>query len=253
MAQHDYVIDNQTAPNFRSDLNSALLAIASNNSGSSAPTVTYANMMWYDTTNNILKMRNEADDAWINIGTLNQTTNVFEVANLPTLSQATWEAGTSTTESLISPAKVRAAISASIYSATTSALDSTTTVIPVDTSVPLSTEGKQALSIPSVVVTSGQKVKVSFSGMISNNTNNVVTTLAVFRGTTCIGTAVTLATTANLVEIVGATLVDSPAAGTYTYSLRFGPQSNTAYLNANALGQAIFGSAGRTDLVLEVF
>jgi hypothetical protein len=112
MAQHDYVIDNQTAPNFRSDLNNALLAIASNNSGSSAPSTTYANMIWYDTANNILKMRNEADDAWINIGTLNQTTNAFEVANLQTLSQATWEAGTSTTEAIVSPAKVKAAIDA---------------------------------------------------------------------------------------------------------------------------------------------
>ena len=112
MAQHDYVIDNQTAPNFRSDLNNALLAIASNNSGSSAPSTTYANMIWYDTTNNILKMRNEANDAWINIGTLNQTTNAFEVANLQTLSQATWEAGTSTTEAIVSPAKVKAAIDA---------------------------------------------------------------------------------------------------------------------------------------------
>lgn len=115
MAQHDYVIDNQTAPNFRSDLNNALLAIASNNSGSSAPSTTYANMMWYDTTNNILKMRNEANDAWINIGTLNQTTDVFEVANLQTLSQATWEAGTSTTEAIVSPAKVKAAIDAIQY------------------------------------------------------------------------------------------------------------------------------------------
>lgn len=112
MAQHDYVIDNQTAPNFRSDLNSALLAAASNNSGPSAPSDTYANMLWYDTTNNILKMRNEADDTWINIGTLNQSTNKFEVANLTTLPQSDWETGTSTTEAIVSPAKVKAAIDA---------------------------------------------------------------------------------------------------------------------------------------------
>lgn len=172
-------------------------------------------------------------------------------------SQVEAEAGTAA-DKLMTPERTKQAIDAlvpaaiTLYSATTSTPDSTVTVIPVDTSAPLSTEGKQALSISSVVVASGQKVKVSFSGMISNSTNNVVTTLAVFRDTTCIGTAVTLTTTANLVEIVGATLVDDPGAGTYTYSLRFGPQSNTAYLNANALGQAIFGAAGRTDLVIEV-
>lgn len=110
MAQHDYVIDNQTAPNFRADLNNALSAIVSTNSGASAPSTTYANMLWYDTTNDILKMRNEANSGWINIGTLNQSTGQFEVANLTTLTQADWEAGIVTTEALVSPAKIKAAV-----------------------------------------------------------------------------------------------------------------------------------------------
>lgn len=79
MPTHDYVIDNQTAPNFRADLNNALQAIVSNNSSTSAPSTTYANMMWYDTTNNLLRMRNEADDAWITLGTLDQVANTFSV------------------------------------------------------------------------------------------------------------------------------------------------------------------------------
>jgi len=78
MSQHDYDIANQTAPNFRSDLNDALGAIATNNSGSTEPSVTYANQWWYDTSNNILKIRSEADDAWINVGYLDQSTNEFK-------------------------------------------------------------------------------------------------------------------------------------------------------------------------------
>lgn len=81
MPTHDYVIDNQTAPNFRADLNSALQAIVSNNSSTSAPTVTYANMIWYDTTNKLLRMRNEADDAFITLGTLDQVAGTFAVAS----------------------------------------------------------------------------------------------------------------------------------------------------------------------------
>ena len=77
MSQNDYVIANQTTPLFRADLNLALQALASNSSGSSAPSTTYANMLWYDTTNNILKMRSEADDAWISLGTLDQSLNTF--------------------------------------------------------------------------------------------------------------------------------------------------------------------------------
>jgi hypothetical protein len=77
MATHDYVIDNQSAPAFRSDLNNALLAIVSQNSASSAPTTTYANMFWYDTANNQLKKRNEANSDWITLGTIDEGTGTF--------------------------------------------------------------------------------------------------------------------------------------------------------------------------------
>jgi hypothetical protein len=110
MSQNDFSIANQTASSFRSDLNSALQALASLSSGGTQPSTRYANMLWYDTTNNLLKMRNEANSAWITIGTLNQSTSKFEVDNLPTLTQAQWEAGTNTTEATVSPAKVKAAI-----------------------------------------------------------------------------------------------------------------------------------------------
>jgi microcystin-dependent protein len=77
MATHDYVIDNQTAPNFRVDLNNALLAIVSQNSNATSPSVTYANMFWYDTANNQLKKRNEANSDWITLGTIDEGTGRF--------------------------------------------------------------------------------------------------------------------------------------------------------------------------------
>lgn len=80
MAQHDYVIDNQTFPNTRSDINSALAAIVSNNSGSSAPSTTYAYQLWYDTTSDILKIRNADDDAWITLFTFDQTADSVVVS-----------------------------------------------------------------------------------------------------------------------------------------------------------------------------
>jgi hypothetical protein len=48
MAQHDYIISNQTFPNTRADLNNVLQAIATCNKGSSAPTTQYAGQMWID-------------------------------------------------------------------------------------------------------------------------------------------------------------------------------------------------------------
>jgi len=112
MSQNDYVIANQSAPDFRSDLNDALQALASLSSGSSAPSTTYANMLWYDTSNNILKMRSEADDAWIDIGTLNQSTNEFEVANLTELTQTQVEDDTDTTFGLVSGERLAEAVAA---------------------------------------------------------------------------------------------------------------------------------------------
>lgn len=50
MAQHDYVISNQSFPNTRSDINNALSAINSSNSGTSRPSGAVAGTIWLDTT-----------------------------------------------------------------------------------------------------------------------------------------------------------------------------------------------------------
>lgn len=80
MSQNDFTIANQGFPAFRSDLNSALQALASNSSGTSAPSTTFANSFFYDETNNVLKFRNEDNDAYITIMGFDQsadtTTNV---------------------------------------------------------------------------------------------------------------------------------------------------------------------------------
>ena len=77
MSQHDLNIANQGFPAFRADLNDALVALGSTNSGATAPATPYANQFWYDTANNILKIRNEDNDAWISIAELNQSTDTL--------------------------------------------------------------------------------------------------------------------------------------------------------------------------------
>ena len=63
--QHDYIISNQSGSGFRSDLNSALSAIATQNSGSTAPSTTYAYQMWADSASGLLYRRNAANSGWI--------------------------------------------------------------------------------------------------------------------------------------------------------------------------------------------
>ena len=112
MAQHDFNIDNQSAPAFRGDLNNALEALGTLSSGATAPATTYANMFWYDTANNILKMRSEADDAWIALGTLDQSANTFAPAGVAELTQTQVEDDTSTVFGQVSGQRLAQAVAA---------------------------------------------------------------------------------------------------------------------------------------------
>ena len=76
MAQHDYNIANQSFPSFRSDLNNALSAIQTCNSGTSRPTGAVSGQIWLDTTTSTaptLKYYDGADD--ISLAILNHTSN----------------------------------------------------------------------------------------------------------------------------------------------------------------------------------
>lgn len=68
MATHDYNLANATGAAFRSDLNNALAAVASNNSNATEPATTFAYQWYVDTANNLLKIRNGANSAYIEVG-----------------------------------------------------------------------------------------------------------------------------------------------------------------------------------------
>ena len=74
MAQHDYVIDNASGAAARADINQALKAILTNNSGGTEPTsntdtidTPIAYMLWADTSvsPNLLKIIDSSNSAWI--------------------------------------------------------------------------------------------------------------------------------------------------------------------------------------------
>lgn len=67
MSQHDMVIDNQGFAATRVDINGALAALVSNNSGASEPTTKYSYQVWADTTSDRLKIRNGANNAWVSL------------------------------------------------------------------------------------------------------------------------------------------------------------------------------------------
>ena len=67
MSQNDMTIDNSTGANVRQDINSALQAIATNNSGSSAPSTTFASQFFADSNASILKLRNTSNNGYVNL------------------------------------------------------------------------------------------------------------------------------------------------------------------------------------------
>lgn len=73
MSQHDYVIDNASGATVRADINSALSAIQSLNSGTSAPSSTAAGMLWLDTTGGApyaLKVRDAGNNHWLTLASI---------------------------------------------------------------------------------------------------------------------------------------------------------------------------------------
>lgn len=73
MPQHDYVLDDANGAAFRADANAVLAAVRTNNSGSTEPSTPYAGQFWLDTsvgTNGKLKMRNQANNAWLDAATM---------------------------------------------------------------------------------------------------------------------------------------------------------------------------------------
>lgn len=69
MSQHDMVIDNGPGLAVRVDLQAALQALVSNNSGTVEPGTIYAGMSWLDTSaggDGVLRIRDQANSSWLN-------------------------------------------------------------------------------------------------------------------------------------------------------------------------------------------
>ena len=111
MAQHDYVIANGTGAAVRSDLNNALAAIVSQNSGATAPSTTYAYQWWADTTTGLLKLRNAANNAWITLFQLDGEWSTLAIENGSAAAQSIYFKDSGTDTGIYSPGTDQVAIS----------------------------------------------------------------------------------------------------------------------------------------------
>jgi hypothetical protein len=81
MAQADQLVENALFPAVRTEINANFAALFSNNSGTTAPTVTVAHMDWVQETGpstGIWYKRNAANNAWATVATISGSTILFE-------------------------------------------------------------------------------------------------------------------------------------------------------------------------------
>ncbi len=79
--QNDFVIDNGTGFAVRTDIQDALQALAGNSSGNTEPSVKYAYQWWADSNDNVMKLRNSANDGWIELFQLDGTLTLEDGSN----------------------------------------------------------------------------------------------------------------------------------------------------------------------------
>lgn len=81
MSQFDLTVDNQNFPSFRADMNAAWPALSSLQSGPSDPPSTVEFQYFADTTNDLLKRRNQGDTAFLPFDTLKDLRVETKTAN----------------------------------------------------------------------------------------------------------------------------------------------------------------------------
>jgi len=198
MSQHDYNIANQGFSSFRSDLNNALSAIQTTNSGTSRPTGAVAGQIWLDTTSATsptLKFYDGADD--ISFATIDYTANTVNwldsnvsVTGLTTTATGTVitladTANTSTVNLIIDNQKeVR-------FRETTA-----NGVNYVGLKAPASLSADLTYTLPSADGTAGQFLSTNGSGVLSFATAGLTGATS-----TATGTVLTLSDTQNVASV----------------------------------------------------
>lgn len=225
MPQHDYNLANAAGATFRGDVNSALAAIVSNNSGGSAPSTLFAYMWWADTGTGLMKQRNAANDAWITL---------FPLA--------------------LGPGKV-----VQVVNTSSSALGSgITTQIPFDDTIPQNTEGGEVLTRAITPSNASNLLKIEVRIQFGQSAAGDAA-IALFQDSTA------SALKANSVNYNGDSngihgvfvLEHWMVAGTTsstTFKARIGPcNATTVYMNGVPGGTRVFGGvAGSSITITEI-
>jgi len=132
---------------------------------------------------------------------------------------------------------------------------SITAHIPLDNTVPQSTEGTEILSTTFTAVDSNNSLLIKFNGLLAGQTQGAGQVLALFRGTTCVG-ARWWAQPSDGTNLTSCHfLIDALNTSSNTYSIRYGPGATalTSYVNtqSNVPGGASLGGFQEISMTIQ--
>jgi hypothetical protein len=131
---------------------------------------------------------------------------------------------------------------------------STTAVIPLDNTIPTSTEGVQIFTTSFTPLSASSRIVVSYSISVGCSTNNITVATFVFAGTTnmsgCVTRCATSTGTTGVLYSLSNRVSWAPGStAAITISARCGPMAtSTCYINSHAT--ALFGGALVTDYII---
>jgi hypothetical protein len=162
MAQHDYVLDNQGFGAMRSDLNLALAAIASGNSGNTAPSTVYPGLAWLDTSGTPWLVKQYNGTQWVTLYSINATTHQSDIVRGGTDSKLT---STTALASILNLQAITYAAATAITAAATTDITNTTDNIDLAGSAVTVT----AITAPAALI--GRRIRVRVTGSNITVTN----------------------------------------------------------------------------------
>ena len=245
MAQNDLVINNQSFPSFRSDLNSALQAINTSQSGTSRPSGAVAGTIWLDTTSATtptLKYYDGADD--ISLATLDHSANTVNWldSTVSVTGLTTTATGTVLT---LSDSSLTSSVNLILQNQKEIRFSETTAngVNYVGFKAPASLSADKIWILPSADGTAGQFLKTDGAGNLSFDSLSFSTPLAVIGNATS-GSEIRLPEdTDNGSNYVALKAPDTLSAD-LTLTLPSADGSSGQVLQTNGSGVLSFASAG---------
>lgn len=139
-----------------------------------------------------------------------------------------------------------------LYSATISPQSGTSLILT--TATPTTSDGWQLATVTLTPVSTSSKFLINCVIYVDLGSNNHNVQIAVFRGSTCIGSSSITVATSGRPQLLGVQLLDSPATtSSTTYSIRAGMDaSGTTYVNQDKDGNTQGGTAKSEFTVIEV-